>query len=1088
MKRLGVCDKWVPGLLTLGLLVSSVPSSAQVAGRINGHAFDPSGAPIANVRLILSESDTKVSRAGLTDAVGFYEFADVMPGKYTLEAQATGFQTQVISNVTLEVAQVLRQDVNLQLGATTERVDVTASAVALQTEDSQVGGVVGTTAVNDLPLNGRDFTQLMLLLPGASEGTPGTLSGGGTTNRHYNERVAGQGFSVNGQRSDYNEFLVDGFMDKEVQSGTAAASPIIDSLMEFRVQSSNYSAQFGTEAGGQINAVLKSGNNDLHGTIWEYLRNDDFDANDFFGNLSGRPRGEYRRNQFGAAAGGPVLLPKYNGRNRTFVYGAFEDTQIVQGVTPTLTTVPTANQRQGIFPSVVNDPISGIPFPNNQIPATRINSINNTILQKWVPLPNNGTGTLNYYTDYPSSLAGLYSNWRIDQHISDKDTIFGHYLFNDSSYHYAKIFPTDGTSDNTRGQNVLGDWTHILSPRTLNDFHIGYMRFFENEYEVREFKENVAQELGIAGLCEMPACWGIPLETVTGFQPFGEHGGQPQSGPRGWSNQLYQIQDVFSHQAGAHSMSFGLAANQNFNNFPEVITPRGSFSYDGRFSGGAGNLNNALADYLVGLPYSTSLSTTEFNPHFRNKSFAPFIQDDWRISSELTVNLGFRYEINERPRAKHNAIVNILLNPSNGTTQVVTGQSPGNLPPTLMYMDWHDFDPRVGLAYSPKALRGKTVFRSAYGIFTQRESQNSWIGMSNNPPYITSASVTINNIPSSPLYFGNYDLANPYGLAAAALPSITSMAVNFLDGHVQMWNFDIQQSLTPSMLLDIGYIGNHGSHLAITTTLNQRLPGPGATTTNKPYSAFNGISLVNSVGDANYNGLDVKLEQRYSHGIQFISAYTYAKCISNSDGTSIGEAGPTIQNPYNIAANRGPCSQDARQRYSFSGIYALPFGKGRAFLSSASRVVDALLGGWQTNGILTLRTGQPLTVTMSSDVANDGGSTWANAVGNPNSGGSRTIRQWFNTAAFVSPAQYSYGNEGRNMVIAPPVNNFDLSLFKVFKVTEQKTFQFRAEFFNALNHTQFGAPVTILGLPTFGQISSSLHPARQIQLSLKFLF
>ncbi len=269
----------------LCLLLSS-PLAAQIAGRINGRAVDPSGATIANVRLTLTESDTKLSRTSLTGADGFYEFADVLPGKYILTAEATGFQKQVISNVILEVAQVLRQDLNLILGATSERVDVMAYEVALQTEDSQVGGVVETKAVNDLPLNGRDFTQLMVLLPGASEGTPS-----GTTEKHYTERVAGLSFTVNGQRSNYNQFLIDGFMAKEVQSGTAAVSPIIDSLLEFRVQSSNYSAQFGTEAGGQVNTVLRSGTNDLHGTLWEYLRNDDFDANDFFSNLSGRAKG-----------------------------------------------------------------------------------------------------------------------------------------------------------------------------------------------------------------------------------------------------------------------------------------------------------------------------------------------------------------------------------------------------------------------------------------------------------------------------------------------------------------------------------------------------------------------------------------------------------------------------------------------------------------------------------------------------------------------------------------------------------------------------------------------------------------------------
>src|SRR5215475_14141480 len=316
-------------LLCLLLSGLSFHAPAQIAARINGHAVDPSGAAVARASLTLTEDDTKVSRSSVTSDDGFYEFADVLPGNYTLTAEAAGFQRQVISNIRVQVAQVLRQDLNLALGATNERVEVTAYAAALQTEDSQIGGVVETRAVNDLPLNGRDFTQLMVLLPGATEGTPS-----GTTGKHYVERVAGLSFSVNGQRSNYNQFLIDGFMAKEVQSGTAAVSPIIDSLMEFRVQSSNYSAQFGIEAGGQVNTVLRSGSNDLHGTLWEYLRNDAFDANDFFSNLSGRSKGEYRRNQFGAAGGGPVVLPKYNGRNRTFIYGAVEDTRVIQGVTP----------------------------------------------------------------------------------------------------------------------------------------------------------------------------------------------------------------------------------------------------------------------------------------------------------------------------------------------------------------------------------------------------------------------------------------------------------------------------------------------------------------------------------------------------------------------------------------------------------------------------------------------------------------------------------------------------------------------------------------------------------------------------------
>src|SRR5579872_1581860 len=1050
-------------------------SMAQEAARISGQVTDQSGAPVPNVSLTLTENNTQVSRVGHTGVDGIYEFADVAPGNYTLQANATGFRKQVISNVNLEVAQVRRLDLKLQLGAINESVDVTASSVALQTEDSQVGGVVENKAVNDLPLNGRDFTQLMILMPGAVEGSSGNVTAG-----HYAERVAGTAFSVNGQHSNYNEFLIDGFMAKEVQDGTNAVSPIIDSLREFRVQSSNYSAQFGTEAGGQINTVLKSGTNELHGSAWEYLRNDDFDANNFFNNLSGVSKAEYRRNQFGIAAGGPVLLPKYDGRNRTFIYGAFEDTRIIKGSTQ-LTTVPTAAERQGIFPGPVMDPLTGMPFPNNTIPTARFNSITTQILAKYVPLPNNGAGTFNYISNYPFTTGALYSNWRIDHRFSAKDSIFGHYLFNDTAYTYPKLFPTDGVADDIRGQNVLGAWTHIFGPNTINEFRIGYSRFFENEFQSFEGKENVVQELGIQGLCENPQCWGIPQQSVTGFAGFGEHGGQAASGPRGWFNHVYQIQDSYSHQAGSHSLSTGLVVGRNFDNFREAIDPRGAYSYNGVFTG------QPFGDYLLGLPFSTTLNTTIFDPHFRYNNAAPFFQDDWRVSSALTINLGLRYEWNGRPESKSKTVSGVLF--SQGAAQLVTAQNPGGLPSSLVYNDYHDIAPRIGFAYNPQALGGRTVFRAAYGVFYQRESANTWADTAIDAPFVQNATINLNNTPGSPLYFANFNMTNPYAIATPATSTVYAIDPHFLDARVQQWTFNIQQSLTPSTILQIAYVGNHDSHMPRETDPNQPLPGPGPVAARRPYPSFGAIYYLDSNGNSSYNGLQVELEKRYSNGLQFISSYTYSKCIDDTPGTIVGEGGVRFQNNYNFHGARGLCAQDARQRYSFSGVYDLPFGKNRHYLSNASFVEDLILGGWQINGILTLRTGQPFTVVMASDVSNTADlSTWANVVGSPNSVSNRSINEWFNIAAFASPAQYTFGNEGRNVVEGPGVNNLDVSFFKNFPVAEQRSFQFRAEFFNSLNHAQFALPGATLGTAQFGKISSLSHDPREIQLSLKFLF
>jgi hypothetical protein len=438
------------------LCAAAVAGRAQETGSIQGRLTDPQSAAVPGARVSIEQPGTGTVRTAESGTDGYYAFSSVAVGTYTVTAEAAGFKKVVVPNVRVEVAQRIQLDLALEIGAVAETVEVTAAPPQLQTADAQISSVVESKAISDLPLNGRNFTQLMVLMAGSTERASGTVAG------HYAERAGGIAFSVNGHRQSANQFLIDGFMAKEVQHGTNAVEPIIDALSEFRVQSSNYTAEFGTEAGGQINAVLKSGTNQFHGTVWEFLRNDKLDANNFFNNRTGTARPPFRRNQFGAAAGGPIV------RNRTFIFGAYERTNVAKGITQ-LTTVPTDAQRRGEFGSVtVNDPQAGAPFPGNAIPAPRMNRITTSILDRYVPLPNR-SGVFNWVSTDPQTIKVDQFNWRIDHKLTEKDSIFGHYIFEDTDFHYPRLFPTDGATQRLRGQNILATWNRLVSSRVMNE-------------------------------------------------------------------------------------------------------------------------------------------------------------------------------------------------------------------------------------------------------------------------------------------------------------------------------------------------------------------------------------------------------------------------------------------------------------------------------------------------------------------------------------------------------------------------------------------------------------------------------------------
>src|SRR5437867_361794 len=920
------------------LLLGCSPAYGQEAGSISGRVLDPQGAVVPNVNVRLGQPATGSTRVTVTTAEGLYSFPSLPVGSYTITAEAAGFKRVAVSNIQVEVAQRVQIDLTLDIGAVAEVVEVTAAPAQLQTSDSQIGGVVESKAISDLPLNGRNFTQLMILMAGSTE------RGGGTVAGHYVQRPGGIAFSVNGQRQTANQFLIDGFMAKEVQHGTNSIEPIIDALQEFRVQSTNYTAEFGTEAGGQINAVLKSGTNEFHGAAWEFLRNDKLDANNFFNNRTATARPQFRRNQFGAAAGGPIL------RNKSFIFGAYEGTRVRKGITQ-LTTVPTAALRNGDFAALgtVTDPLTKQPFANNVIPVSRRNPITTAILEKYVPLPNR-TGVFNWISTDPQKINVEQYNWRIDHRFSDKDLVFGHYLFEDTDFRYPRLFPTDDASQLFRGQNVLAAWTHLIGARSLNEFRLGFNRFIQNEFQGRAGKVNVVKELGMTGLCEIPSCWGVPQMSVTGFAQFGEHGGQSVSGPRAWRTEQFQAQDSFYRTFGAHNFKMGGTVRRHRDNFPEAIYPRGVYSFNGFLTG------QPFGDYLLGYPRNTQTSIDIFSPHFRYAVVEPWVQDDWRLTSELTLNFGLRWEWAGRPVSEDNSISSVVFD-SKGA-HLVTARDPQGLPRSLAYDDYNNFAPRVGFAYSPKALHGRTVLRGAYGIFYQRELANTWVDLAINDPFIKQTTFNLDNDPSSPFYFAKYDLSRPTALAPPSPLLTFSVDQNWRDGTVHQWNLNVQQAIGFGTVAQIAYVGNRGLRLPWATLPNQPEPGAGPVQSRRPYPNFGTINGLGSGGDANYHGLQIQAEKRYSNGIQFIAGYTWAKCIDNSGGSFVGE-GTSIQNGRDFHQQRSLCTQHFSRRFTTSWLYDLPFGRGKKHLNSAPRAIDIAFGGWQVNGILTLRTGSP---------------------------------------------------------------------------------------------------------------------------------
>ena len=1082
----------------LAVLLCALPAAAlaqQETATIAGTITDSTGAVVPHAVVVVTNVQTGITVRTAATESGTYLVPSLRPGDYSVAVESKGFQKTVRTGVTLQVAQVARIDVTLQTGGLTEAVEVVAATPLLDTLTSSRGSVIDQKKIVELPLNGRDYNQLALLSPGVLPGTP---------------RLASVNFkgvlNVNGNRTFNNVFLLDGvdnisysnsFRGENVQ----LVQPSIEALQEFKIQTNAYSAEYGRSSGAVVNATIKSGTNTVRGSLYEFLRNDHLDANNFFSNALGAPKPKRERNQFGGAAGGPLV------KNRTFWFGDYEGLRDLEGV-PRVRQVPTAAEKAGLFSSAVVDPFaSGRPeFSRNAqgqwvIPPERWDPVGAAIVAL-MPNPNVPNSTIFASTPVTDTRTDQF-DVRVDHQVSPTMTLFGRYSFVDTlTYRPA---PLEGLAEGSfndafgandmRSQGLALGLTWTVSPTLVGDIRFGYSR---GDYYTTppNFGVDGPAAIGLKNVPSDPAIMGgVPKVNMQGFDAVGRHTSTPQfQTPRSWNPRA-----TFSLSRGAHFLKFGgefLHVQTRINDLNATI---GRMNFENRFT------NRAVGDLLLGLPSQLALTSYTVMDQGQDMQFY-FLQDDYRITPKLTANVGLRYEYATPPRERDNQFAN--FDPATGTMIFATDGD--TFERALIHPDRNNFAPRIGFAYQPAS---RWVARGGYGVFythTVRQGREGLLGF--NPPYlvdnllqtgVTGAAAVASAAPFRLVDGYPSGLLDPTTLS----PTISRRAqdANQRTPYIQQYNIGVQYELMPDVVLDVAYVGNKGTKLNGFRNLNQRAVITNADGSQsagaRPYPAFGDIQWMENRVDSSYNSLQLRLEKRFTHGLTGNISYTLGEALSGAPdhiSTSSGGAGIDTgvfrepQDGNNLQAEYGPSEFDVRHRFVASYIWELPFGRGRRWGKDWGPAMELAFGGWQVTGIHVLQSGLALTATLAgANVVNLGGERRArpNLVGDPELPESeRTLARWFNTDAFAAFAvPQAFGNAGVGIMRGPGAANFDFSFAKNFQVTDRRSFQFRTEVFNAFNHPNFGPPNIARDSSGFGQILSAA-PARIVQFGLKFYF
>ena len=1160
------------GLALLICCLATLPCGAQSAANLYGTVTDAGGAAIPSAKIKVTDVATGVVTNTTSDSSGNYSFPSLAPAAYTVTVEAPGFKAEELKGIILTVNQNAREDIHLQVGSVDSTVEVTAAAPLVDTSSASVGTVINQREVVDLPLNVRRFGALAILVPGTVPDAGAGGVSGGFANSSFGSPFSESTYAANGARSSSNNTLIDGVDSRNLTFGGFAVQPSPDAVEEFKIQTNIYDAAFGKTAGSTINLITKSGTNSFHGSIYEFLRNDVLDASNYFNPV----KPELRRNQYGAALGGPIWRSK-----KLFFFGNYEGLRLVQGSSAT-SLVPTPAQRAGdlsglltgttanlcgaggpaaynydsgqlFYPSSETTTtctsgahagqtiLVGTPIPGNQITAIDPVAAHVLSLNAW-PLPNlTGTSGNNYINSQPETRYDDQYDARVDYAISEKDQVFGRYILGQANI----VTPTTGYSTLPgfgdklyfRGQNVAIGWTHTFGPRLLNEALFGFQRDTDiNNCASCPRPAGFMENFGIQGLTALsPSLEGFPPFEFTNFSAIGDSNYRPVISP----DMVEKYQDTVTITRGKQTIIAG-ADIQPWQVLGEEApySPHGELDYNGQYAAVAGELNGGVssasdfADFLLGAPHGANRSLQFENTNQVGGNFISlFFQDNVKMSENFAFNAGMRWEYRRPAIDKHDNYVTLVptgpkfSGPGNATlvtaapdaqndsfctdsaysyltttdgrcliaTSIQRAQLgfTGRTRQTLIFPVHHDFAPRLGIVFRPTGS-DKLVVRTGYGLFYDLPNFNNQHFVDDNPVFSPSQQYV-----TSP---GQTPAATSENVfAGSGIPKLTNqfislyVAPHYLAPYFQQWSFGIQSQLSADWAMDINYIGTKGTKIGnLHLSGNQAEPGTTPLQSRRPYVDLGTSLYTTSDGSSSYNAFQFKLTKRLSHGLNLLTAYTFAKSLDNSEGDEgfgAGANGSNLpQDDNNLAFEWSRSYTDARHRIVVNAVYNLPFGKGRQFLNDKS-IVSAFVGGWEASAIVSYQTGYPFVV-LGTDFSNTNSSS-----PRPNrscSGvGQKSVTNWFNQSCFSvagSAANPSFGNSRRNILDAPGQSNTDLAVLRHFNMWDKADLEFRGEFFDAWNTPYFAPPGNNIGSPpTLGKITSA-NDGRNVQVGLKIVF
>lgn len=1084
-------------MFALCLLMVMPARGQEVTAAVNGTITDPSGAAVANAKVTVKDLDRGTASSTTTNDGGFYTFPRLPIGNYEVRVENPGFQASVQSPVQLQLNQIARIDFQLKVGNVSETVEVTSAAPVLQTQSTQLGTIIDARTNTALPLATRNYVQLTLLSPGAVHPNPGSFMTGQTTGggggRPY----------INGNREQTNNFILDGVDNNQVSDNLVGYAPSPDAIQEFNLITSNASAEFGNFMGGIVSTSIKAGSNQFHGNVFEFFRNDKLNANQWQNNLTGVKKSIVRWNNFGGTLGGPIK------RNKLFFFADYQGERLVVPGSANFS-VLTPLERTGDFSQllstkIIKDPQTGVAYPNNKIPTSQLSPAALKIVNSsYYPLPATSTLSNNQTTLNSTRTTADQGDARLDWSASDKDHVFGRYSQSALDFPVVRtqalLYNSFNTSPTKSG---VVDWTRTVTPSFVNDVRFGINYVLVNNGAADTTLPNLNSQFGIPGV-PLSQLAGISFLSNSFISNFGASNVYQL-----FANTVIQYGDTAIWSKGSHNLKMGFTGyRQRINTFYSGNNGlNGTFAFDGHFTG------RAESDFMLGLPATIGTGTSGGTWGQRANIFGAYIQDDWHVGQNLTLNLGVRYEM-------HTPWVEVKDRQTNfgllsGAVEI-PGQNGNSRALYNTYNGIGNYQPRVGFAYTPGG--GKTVIRGAYTLSTYLEGTGTNLRPTINPPFSSEHNADYQKLTTAPTTLdGGYLPINAGGTCTTALllansPScLKAVTLRVWDPNVMpaisnQWNFTIQRQLGSTTTLQVGYVGQRTTHLMVATPYFQNRLLPNGTVQPSPYLAGNPglvsqigqISGTSSSGNQSYHALQVVFQKRLSEGLQFQANYTWSRCMSDSigyygSGSQSAPQSAYVQDLYNRKAEWGPCFYDVKSALNGYVTYDLPFGRNRRFGKNMNKVVDGIAGGWQVNALGSFHTGFPLTVTAAIQSGVLARSERADCLveasvfgqrNNSAAGGGGYL--WFDPNAFRQPAANTFGTCGVGTVRGPGLHTVDMSVSKNFNFTEHQRLEVRGEFINLTNTPILNAPGRAIG-SSLGIITSS-QGARNVQLAMKYNF